>query len=131
MSGLTAAARATLPPSGFTSITARRRRFLHCGESFRPRPPIACCTHAGHDTSRRARGPHPPPPPRCARKDPHTCPPTPYPCRSGNPRLLLPGGVISCECLRLTPVPSAVLPPHRSRLPEERILLGLPLLYRS
>jgi hypothetical protein len=33
------------------------------------------------------RGPHPPLLPRCARKDPHTCPPTPYPRRSGNPRL--------------------------------------------
>jgi hypothetical protein len=31
------------------------------------------------DTSRTIRGSHPPLLPRCARKGPHTCPPTPYP----------------------------------------------------
>jgi hypothetical protein len=63
--------------------------------------------------------------------DLHTCPPILYLRRSGNPRLLLRGGVISCECVRLMPAPSAVLPPHRSRLPEGRKLFGLPLSYRS
>src|SRR5579864_4507020 len=113
------------------AITGRPQHFLYGGGSFRPRPAIAYCAHAGRDTSRIARGLYPPPPHRCARKDPHTCPPTPYLRRSGNPRLVLPGGVISCECVRLTSVPSAVLPPRRSRLPEGRMLPGLPLLYRS
>src|SRR5258708_15539645 len=113
------------------SIISRWRRFLYGGGSFRPRPAIACCACAARYISRTARGLHPPPPPRCARKDPHTCPPTPYLRRSGNPRLLLPGGVISCECVRLTPAPSAVPSPHRSRPQEGRMLLGLPLWYRS
>src|SRR5450759_474454 len=113
------------------SRSGRWRRFLCGGGSLRPRPAIACCTHAGRDTSRTAPGSHPPPPPHCVRKDPRTYPPAPYPRGSGNPRLLLPGGVISCECVRLTPAPSAVLPPHRSRLPEGKILLGLPFLYHS
>src|SRR5208283_2677714 len=93
------------------SITGRWQRLLCGGGSFRPRPASACCTHAGRDTSQTARGSHPPPPPRCTRKDPCTCPSTPYPRRSGNPRRLLPGGVVSFECVRLTPAPSAVLPP--------------------
>src|SRR6266850_8291344 len=113
------------------SITGRWRRFLYGGGSFRPRPAIACCTHAGHDISRTARGLHPPRHPRCARKAPHTCPPTPYLRRSDSPRLLLPGGVISGECVRLTPAPSALLSPRRLRPPEGKMLLGLPVLYHS
>src|SRR5713101_2937222 len=66
-SGTRAAPRGNSPV--YFSITARWQRFSHGGGSFRPRPPIACCTHAGLDTSRRAHGSHPPPPPRCVRKE--------------------------------------------------------------
>jgi hypothetical protein len=44
---------------------------------------------------------------------------------------LLPCGVISCECVRLTPVPSAVLPPHRLRPQGLKTLLGHLLLHGS
>ena len=34
-------------------FSGRWRQFLYGGGSFRPRPAIACCGHAGRDTSRR------------------------------------------------------------------------------
>src|ERR1039458_2377783 len=112
-------------------ITGSWRRSLHGGGSFRPRPAIACCAHAARDTSRTTRASHPPQVPRCAGKDPRIPLPVPCPRRSGNPRLLLLCGLVSGEFVRLTPVPSAVPPPRRPRLPAGIMPLGLPLLYRS
>jgi len=40
-------------------------------------------------------------------------------------------GVVFYECVRLTPVPSAVLPAAPIAAPTRRMLLGLPRLYRS
>src|ERR1035438_2459375 len=113
------------------AITGPCRRFLHGGGSFWPRPAIACCAQAARDTSQTTRASHPPQVPRCARKDPRISLPVPCPYRSGNPRLLLLCRLISGEFVRLTPVPSVVLPPRRSRLPAGRMPLGLPLLFRS
>src|SRR2546428_8704719 len=39
----------------FLAITGRWQHFLYGGGSFRPRPAIACCAHAGRDTFRTAR----------------------------------------------------------------------------
>src|SRR5579872_407332 len=99
-------------------FTGRLRRFSSGAESFRPHPLGVCCTRSARDTYRRAREWHPPPPPRCACKDPHTDRPGPSLRLLGNLRLLLPAGAISCASGRLTPAPSAVLPPHRSPPPE-------------
>src|ERR1017187_3761068 len=113
------------------AITGSWGGFLHGGGSFRPLPAIACCAHAARDTSRTTPASHPPQVPRCARKDPRISLPVPCPSRSGNPRLLLLCGLISGEFVRLTPVPLAMLPPRRSRLPAGRMPHGLPLWYRS
>ena len=64
--------------------------------------------------------------PQCARKDPRTFSISLLPAPIGSPRPLLPCRLIFCACVHVTPLPSAALSSRRSRLPAERMMLGLP-----